>query len=404
VAFVTNRAGQPRRPSSPSAFAEAVIEVDRYCSTADRTREEGSMSGDPGNPDRASDGAATSEPSSRPGLIRSIAHRLAGEPLTLPVEGHLASFQGATGWLNSEPLTPEGLRGRVVLVDFWTYTCVNWLRTLPYVRAWAAKYGDAGLTVVGVHTPEFGFERDLGNVTAAVHGFGVEYPVALDPDYAVWSAFANHFWPAVYIADGEGRLRHHHFGEGEYAATEMVIQQLLMDAGVDDVDQDLVDVSPVGLEVAADWRTLQSPETYLGYGQSTGFAHDDVARFDAPETYAAPVRLPLNTWGLSGSWAVARHAAVLNEPGGRIAFQFHARDVNLVMGPASRGASIPFRVFLDGQLAAGSQGTDVTSGGTGVLTHQQTYQLIRQPGRIEERLFEIEFLDAGVEAYCFTFG
>ena len=362
------------------------------------------MSNDTGSPEVESGAATISEPRSRPGLLRSIAHKLAGEPLALPIEGQLASFKGATAWLDSEPLTPESLRGRIVLVDFWTYTCVNWLRTLPYVRAWAAKYGDAGLTVIGVHTPEFGFERDVENIVAQSRTLGVEYPIAIDSDYGVWRAFDNHFWPAVYIADGEGRLRHHHFGEGEYAATEMVIQQLLMDAGVDEVDQDLVAVNPLGLEVAADWRTLQSPETYAGYAQSTGFAQGDVARFDEPQTYITPSRLPLNYWALSGDWTVARHAAVSNAPGGRIAFRFHARDVNLVMGPVSRGAAIPFRVFFDGQLAEDVRGTDVASDGSGILTDQRTYQLIRQGGSIVERLFEIEFLDSGAEAYCFTFG
>ena len=362
------------------------------------------MSNDTRSSDLATGAPTMSMPSRKPGLIRSIAHRLAGEQVGLPVEGHLASFSGATGWLNSEPLTPEGLRGRVVLVDFWTYTCVNWLRTLPYVRAWDAKYRAAGLTIVGVHTPEFGFERNVDNVVPAARNFGVEFPIALDPDYAVWSAFANHFWPAVYIADVDGRIRYHHFGEGEYAAIEMVIQQLLMDAGVEDVDQDLVDVDPVGLEVAADWRTLQSPESYTGYGQSAGFAQDEVARFDEPHAYTAPTRLPLNYWALAGTWTVARHAAVLNEPGGRIAFRFHARDVNLVMGPASQGASIPFRVFLDGQLAQDVRGTDVASDGSGVVNDQRTYQLIRQSGPIADRTFEIEFLDQGAEAYCFTFG
>jgi thiol-disulfide isomerase/thioredoxin len=342
--------------------------------------------------------------SDRPGLIRSLAHRLAGDQPELPIEGRLASFDGATGWLNSDPLTPEGLRGRVVLVDFWTYTCVNWLRTLPYVRAWAAKYRDAGLTVVGVHTPEFGFERDLDNIVKHSRAFGVEYPVAIDSEYGVWRAFNNHFWPAVYIADGEGRIRFHHFGEGEYAMSEMVIQQLLRDGGAEGVEQDLVLVEPEGLEVAADWRTLQSPETYPGYRQSTGFAQDDVARFDQPQAYTAPARLPLNYWGLTGTWTVAEHAAVLNEPGGRIAFQFHARDVNLVMGPVARGASVPFRVYLDGQVATETHGTDVADDGSGTLVDQRTYQLIRQSGPIAERRFEIEFLDAGVEAYCFTFG
>jgi thiol-disulfide isomerase/thioredoxin len=357
------------------------------------------------NPDGDSlDPTATSSPSAWTGPIRSIAHRLAGDPAALPIEGHLAPFDGATGWLHSEPLTPQGLRGRVVLVDFCTYTCVNWLRTLPYVRAWAAKYRDDGLTVIGVHTPEFGFERDVENIVAQSRTFGVDYPIAVDSDYAVWRAFANHYWPAVYIADAEGRIRHHHFGEGEYAQTEMVIQQLLMDAGVDRIDQDLVAVEPRGLEVAADWRTLQSPETYVGYGQSTGFASEDDAAFDEPHVYTAPARLPLNQWDISGDWTVARHAAVLNQPAGRFAFQFHARDLNLVMGPTFRGSSIPFRVFLDGQVPDGAHGSDVESDGRGIVRDQRTYQLIRQPGRIADRLFEIEFLDAGVEAYCFTFG
>jgi thiol-disulfide isomerase/thioredoxin len=374
-------------------------------SVADRRYLEGqTMPDDRSSTDRQSGAATTTAPPSRPGLIRSIAHRLAGDRLALPVEGRLASFSGATGWLNSEPLTPEGLRGRVVLVDFWTYTCVNWLRTLPYVRAWAAKYRDAGLTVIGVHTPEFEFERNIDNVVAHSRTFGVEYPIVVDSEYAVWRAFANHFWPAIYIADAEGQIRHHHFGEGEYAQTEMVIQQLLLDAGARDIDQDLVMVEPNGLEVAADWRTLQSPETYVGYGQSTGFASEDVAAFDAPHVYAARARLPLNYWDLSGNWTVARHAAILNEPGGRVAFQFHARDLNLVMGPASRGAPIPFRVFLDRQLAKGAHGSDVEPDGSGIVSDQRTYQLIRQTGPVGERLFEIEFLDAGVEAYCFTFG
>ena len=363
------------------------------------------MSDDTSSTGDASGAASRSDPPGRPGLIRSIAHRLAGEPLALPVEGQLASFAGATGWLNSEPLTPEGLRGRVVLVDIWTYTCVNWLRTLPYVRAWAAKYADAGLTVVGVHTPEFGFERDVENIVAQSRDLGVEYAIAIDSEYGVWRAFDNHFWPAVYVADTEGRIRFHHFGEGEYAMTEMVIQQLLMDAGVPDVDQDLVAVDPVGLEVAADWRTLQTPETYLGSRQSSGFAQGDVARFDQSHRYTAPARLPLNYWALSGDWTVAGHAAESTAPGGRISFRFHARDLNLVMGPASRGgASIPFRVFLDGQPAGDAHGADVDAGGSGIVSDQNTYQLICQPGPIVDRLFEIEFLDAGAEAYCFTFG
>ncbi len=338
------------------------------------------------------------------GLVRSITHRLTGEQVALPIEGHLAEFTGATGWINSEPLTPAGLKGRVVLVDFWTYTCVNWLRTLPYVRAWAAKYADAGLTVVGVHTPEFGFERDIDNVKAEVGALRVGYPVALDSRYGVWSAFANHYWPAVYIADAEGRIRYHHFGEGEYAATEMVIQQLLIDAGAAGIDQDLVMVDPVGLELSADWRTVQSGETYTGYRQGSGFAQEDVAGFDEPYTYQAPGRLALNSWALSGTWTVAGPAVAAIKPGGRIAFQFHARDVNLVMGPVARGTSIPFRLYLDGRPVGDAHGSDVAVNGKGTVSNQRTYQLIRQPGPIVDRRFEIEFLAADVEAYCFTFG
>ncbi len=337
-------------------------------------------------------------------MIRSIVHRPAGEEtVALPDEGRLASFDGATAWLNSDPLTPEDLHGRVVVVDFWTYTCVNWLRTLPYLRAWAAKYHDDGLTVIGVHTPEFDFEGNIENVIEQSRALGVEYPVAVDTDYAVWSAFANHFWPALYIADREGRIRFHHFGEGEYPMTEMVIQQLLF-AGNDGADHDLVVVEPHGLELAADWQTLASPETYVGYRQSSGFAQEGRGSFDTPIVYTLPDRLRLNEWALSGTWTVAGHAAISDEPGARLAFQFHARDVNLVMGPASPGTSIQFRVFLDGQLATQAHGTDVGADGSGTVRDQRTYQLLRQPGEISDRRIEIEFEDAGVEAYCFTFG
>jgi thiol-disulfide isomerase/thioredoxin len=314
------------------------------------------------------------------------------------------SYEGATGWINSEPLTPESLRGRVVLTQFWTFTCINWLRTLPYVRAWSEAYAGDGLVVVGVHTPEFEFEHDPDRVRHAVEEMRIAYPVALDPDYAVWSAFSNHFWPAVYIADAEGRIRYHHFGEGEYAMAEMVVQQLLLDAGAEGIDQNLVMVEPRGLEVAADWRTVQSPETYLGYAQSNGFASESDARPDVALQYAATPRLRLNHWDLSGVWTVGRDATVLNEPRGRVAFEFHARDLNLVMGPESGSGPIPFRVFLDGEAVDGAAGTDVTADGHGTVTDQRCYQLIRQRGPIRERRFEIEYLDAGVEAYCFTFG
>ena len=357
---------------------------------------------------RASDNgrrtATISTPPAYPGLLRSIAHRLVGDEDALPVEGHLASFDGATGWLNSEPLTPQGLRGRVVAVDFWTYTCINWLRTAPYIRAWDAKYRDLGLTVIGVHTPEFGFEHDVDNVVARSRDFGVEFPIALDNDYGVWQAFSNHFWPALYIADAEGRIRFHHFGEGEYAMSEMVIQQLLVEAGAQGVDPSLAFVDPQGFEVAADWQTLRTPETYLAFGRSAGFASPERARFEESHTYPEPARLGLNEWAPSGTWTIAPHAAVSNEAGARIAFRYQARDVNLVMGPASRGTSVPFRVRIDGVAPGEAHGFDVDEHGNGALVDQRLYQLIREPGRVGERLFEIESLEPGAEAYCFTFG
>lgn len=336
--------------------------------------------------------------------FRSILHRQPDERDRLPDEGALPPLSRATAWLNSPPLTPEVVRGRVVLVDFWTFTCVNWLRTAPYLRAWHAKYAGAGLTVIGVHTPEFGFEHDLPTVTERVRQLGIAYPVAVDSDYGIWGDFANQYWPALYLADASGRLRHHHFGEGEYVMTEMVVQQLLLEAGVADVDADLVSPSPSGLEVAADWGTLRSPETYLGYGQSSGFASEDPRFYDVSHDYAGGGRLGLNEWDLSGGWTQRRDAAVLDGTGGRIAFAFHARDVNLVMGPPPGGDPVPFRVLLDGRPPVDARGTDVDADGRGLLDEQNTYQLLRQHDRIETRLFELEFEAPGAEAYCFTFG
>src|SRR5215216_5437730 len=351
-----------------------------------------------------SDPSIVATPSGLPGFVRSFVHRLAGDSGELPVEGQLPAFTGATGWLNGEPLTPEGLRGRVVLVDFWTYTCVNWLRTLPYVRTWDEKYAAQGLTTIGVHTPEFDFEHDVANITAQARALGVPYPIAVDSDYGVWNAFANHYWPAIYLADAQGRIRYHHFGEGEYAMTEMAIQQLLVEAGAKDVAMDLVSVDPVGLEVAADYQTLRSPETYLGYGQATGMASPDGLRADESHDYTPPGRLGLNQWAPSGGWAISRRAATATAANARLAYRFQARDVNLVMGPEVRGTAIPFRVSLDGQPATGALGTDVAADGTGTVTEQRTYQLIRQPAPIRERTFEIEFPDPGVDLFCFTFG
>ena len=324
-------------------------------------------------------------------------------PAPLSDEGHLPGFDGATGWLNSPPLTAAGLRGKVVLVDFWTYTCINWLRTLAYVRAWAEKYKDEGLVVVGVHTPEFPFEQDEDNVREAAKDLTVEYPIALDSDYAVWRAFSNQYWPAVYIADAQGRIRYHHFGEGAYMECERVIQQLLREAGRDGIGDDLVSIVPDGFEAQADWTNLTSAETYLGYEQAQNFASPG-AELDEPRTYVVPDPLKLNHWALSGDWTIERRASVLNEPDGRIAFRFHARDVHLVMGPPARGTTVPFRVLVDGEPPGGDHGLDVDEQGHGRLSQQRLHQLIRQRGSITDRTFEIAFLAPGAEAYAFTFG
>jgi thiol-disulfide isomerase/thioredoxin len=322
---------------------------------------------------------------------------------TLPFEGRLPGFDGAAGWLNSPPLTPEELRGKVVLVDFWTYTCINWLRTLAWVRAWAEKYEDDGLVVIGVHTPEFPFERDEDNVREAVEEMDVRYPVALDPDYGVWNAFANSYWPAVYIADMDGRIRHHHFGEGGYEECEQVVQQLLRDAGRE-VGDELVSVEPQGFEVQADWPNLKTPETYLGYQQGQNFASGADLVIDGPRTYAVPEPLNLNEWALDGRWAIESRASVSSEPGAKIVFRFHARDVNLVMGPRPRGMSIPFRVTVDGEPPGDARGFDVDEQGAGTLHQQRLYQLVREPDSITDRTVELTFLEPGAEAYCFTFG
>jgi thiol-disulfide isomerase/thioredoxin len=321
----------------------------------------------------------------------------------LPVEGRLPSFEGATGWLNSAPLTPAGLRGKVVLVNFWTYTCINWLRQLPYVRAWAGKYAGHGLVVIGVHTPEFGFEHNPDNVRRAVQEMRIDYPVATDNDYAVWEAFANHYWPALYFADAEGHVRHHHFGEGEYQQSEMVIQQLLAEAG-SSPGHDLVSPDARGIEAPADWASLRSPENYTGYERTENFASPDGVRLGKPHLYRAPAELRLNHWALSGDWTMDDQAAALNTADGQIAYRFHARDLNVVMGPAVPGTSVRFRVLLDGQPPGPAVGADLDSQGHGTVTEQRLYQLIRQPGPVTERTFQIAFLDPGVEAYAFTFG
>jgi len=331
----------------------------------------------------------------------------AGTPtsaVSLPVEGRLPSFDGATGWLNSQPLTTADLHGKIVLVNFWTYTCVNWLRQLPYLRAWAEKYADHGLVVIGVHTPEFSFEHDLANVRTAVRDMRIEYPVAIDSDYAVWQAFGNHYWPALYFADARGHIRHHHFGEGDYGQSELVIQQLLEDARTTDHPHELVSVDARGAEAPADWASLQSPETYTGYARTENLAVPGGPVPDKPHAYDAPARLGLNQWALSGEAITGAEATTLNTANAQLIYRFHARDLNLVMGPAAPGTSVRFRVGIDGHPPGAAHGSDADSDGNGTLTRQRLYQLIRQVGPVADRTFEITFLDPGAQAYCFTFG
>jgi thiol-disulfide isomerase/thioredoxin len=322
----------------------------------------------------------------------------------LPVKGEFPSLGGATAWLNSPPLTPESLRGKVVLVDIWTYTCINWLRTLPYVRAWAAKYKDQGLVVIGVHSPEFPFEKDLENVRRSAKEMRVDYPIAVDSDHAIWRAFNNAYWPALYLVDAKGRIRFNQFGEGEYERTERVIQQLLAEAGAVGADRGLAPVDAHGLEVAADWRHLKSPENYVGYERTENFASPGGASSGGRRVYAAPAALRLNQWALVGDWTVERGSVALNKTPGRIAYRFHARDLHLVMGPPARGKSVRFRVLLDGKPPGAAHGGDVDAHGNGKSSDQRLYQLIRQPGPISDREFEIQFLDPGVEVFAFTFG
>ena len=322
----------------------------------------------------------------------------------LPIEGELPSLGGANEWLNSPPLTAAGLRGKVVLVEFWTYSCINWLRSHPYVRAWAERYKKQGLVVIGVHAPEFAFEQNVDNVRRAAKDMRVEYPIAIDNDYAVWRAFKNQYWPALYFVDAQGHIRHHQFGEGQYDRSEEVIQRLLSEAGSSGSDHELVAVDARGAEAAADWDSLKSPETYVGYEQAQNFASPRGAVVDKRHVYAAPAQLKLNHWALSGDWTVGKQLAVLNRPNGRIAYRFHARDLHLVMGPAARGASVRFRVLVDGQAPRADHGGDVDEQGNGTATEQRLYQLIRQRRPVADRQFEIEFLDPGVEAFVFTFG
>jgi thiol-disulfide isomerase/thioredoxin len=335
---------------------------------------------------------------------KRVVHQMTPAAVRLPIEGEMPSLGGATGWLNSPPLTAAGLRGKVVLIDFWTYSCINWLRSLPYVRAWAKKYKDQGLVVIGVDAPEFAFEKNVDNVRRAAKEMRVDYPIAIDNDYAIWRAFKNDYWPALYFVDAKGHIRHHVFGEGEYEQSERVIQQLLAEAGMGRTGHALASVDARGVEAAADWDSLKSEENYVGYERTENFASPGGAVLDKRRVYAAPARLRLNHWALSGDWTVQKQATVLNKAHGRIAYQFHSRDLHLVMGPAARGASMRFRVLLDGRPPGATHGLDVDEQGNGTVTEPRLYQLIRQRKPIADRRFQIEFLDSGVETFAFTFG
>ena len=316
----------------------------------------------------------------------------------------LKRMDGATGWLNSAPLGATELRGKVVLVDFWTYTCINWIRQFPYVRAWAEKYRDQGLVVIGVHTPEFEFEKNIENVRRAVHDMRVAYPVAIDSDYAVWRAFGNNAWPAIYLIDAQGRVRYRHLGEGEYDRTERMIQQLLAESGKAAAGTELVAVEGRGVEAAADWASLRSPENYVGVERTENFASAGGPVVGKPRPYATPARLAVNHWALAGDWTMRKDAILLNKPNGRIVYRFHARDLHLVMGPATPGTAVRFRVLIDGKPPGAAHGGDIDEQGNGTVTVQRLYQLIRQPKPIVDRQFEIEFIDPAVEVFAFTFG
>lgn len=332
--------------------------------------------------------------------VRAEPPRMTAAIAPLHLEGELPPLSGAVAWINSPPI--RELRGKIVLVEFWTYTCINWRRTLPYMRAWTDKYKDRGLVVIGVHTPEFGFERDLGNVRQFTREFGVNFPVAVDSNYLIWRHFHNQYWPALYLADGQGHIRYHQFGEGNYRETELAIQKMLAEAGYIDIHQGIVSIIARGVEEPADWRNLQTPETYVGYERSSRFSSPEGTVVDRVRAYSNPRTLKLNEWALAGEWSIGREAAVSHERGGRITFRFHARDVNLVMAPP-KGASVRFRVFIDGRAPGASHGVDVDEHGDGTLDRPMTYQLIRALP-VADHVFQIEFSQPRVAVFDFTFG
>jgi cytochrome c biogenesis protein CcdA/thiol-disulfide isomerase/thioredoxin len=332
-----------------------------------------------------------------------VAASAARQVAALPDEGPMPSLGGAVAWLNSPPLSADGLRGKIVLVDFWTYSCVNCLRSIPYIKAWAAKYKDQGLVVIGVHSPEFAFEKDIGNVKTAIADLGITYPVAIDNDFGVWRAFDNQFWPAHYLIDARGRIRGHHSGEGGYDRTERDIQQLLAEAGHAAPPAGLVAVRASGTQAAADRKDILSPETYIGYDRAERFVSPGGQTQDEPHLYEAGAGR-LNDWSLSGTWTIGADDAVLDRPDGAVAYRFHARDVHLVLGPAPDGRPVRFRVTIDGKPPGDDHGADVGADGSGVVTENRLYQLVRQKGAVTDRVFSVRFLDPGVRAYAFTFG
>jgi cytochrome c biogenesis protein CcdA/thiol-disulfide isomerase/thioredoxin len=326
------------------------------------------------------------------------------ETVQLGHEGTFPSLDGAVKWLNSPPLTRQQLKGKVVLIDFWTYSCINCLRSIPYVEAWSEKYKNDGLVVIGVHTPEFAFEKDPQNVEKALADLKITYPVAIDSNYAIWKAFNNQYWPAHYFIDANGSIRYHHFGEGKYDESEQVIQELLREKNSNLKTGGLVQVAASGSQAEADFKDVASPETYVGYARQQNYASPETIRKDAPQTYTAASRLTVNQWALAGNWTVSdEHAALVSAPG-KVLFRFHARDLHLVLGPGKNGKPIRFRVRIDGAASGEDHGVDTDAQGEGVVKEYRLYQLVRQKGKVEDRTFEIEFLDPGVQVFAFTFG
>jgi len=321
-----------------------------------------------------------------------------------PIEGDFPPLTGAVSWLNSAPLTSEALRGKVVLIDFWTYSCINCLRALPYVTSWYARYKKHGLVVLGIHSPEFAFEKSESNVKRAVRDLAITYPVALDNNYAIWQSFNNKYWPAHYFIDATGRIRGHHFGEGNYDESELLIRQLLSEAGAHDLPPAVSDIRKEGVQASADEKEVSSPETYIGYDRAEHFASPGDFGRGQSKSYVAPDTLKLNQWALSGSWQAEPDKAVLLSAGGKITFRFHARDLHLVLGPGIDGKAVRFRVTLDGKEPGPNHGVDIDSSGAGVAREHRLYQLLRQSDGVRDRTFTIEFLDGGIQAYSFTFG